>query len=161
MATRDKNVEMVGANEGPVRVAGRAESRASVKMAEAPKRRMQESIERASQEGPGEGTEANRVFLNLENVRGLSDAAAFQVFVNDRLAGSVALFGVTEATATDGEHGGAGLNFVIEISQIVDELHLGNELDASALDVRIVPSRNVPEEANVTIGRVSVARQGN
>ena len=67
---------------------------------------------------------------------------------------------MTEATATDGEHGGAGLNFVLEISHIVDELHLGNELDASALDVRIVPVRNVPEEANVTIGRVSVARQG-
>ncbi len=160
MATRNKDVEMVGANEGPVRIAGRAESRASVKMADAPKRRMQESIERGALEGAG-ATEANRVFLNLENVRGLSDAAAFQVFVNDRLAGSVALFGVTEATATDGEHGGAGLNFVLEISHIVDELHLGNELDASSLDVRIVPSRNVPEEANVTIGRVSVARQGN
>lgn len=159
MPSGNKNVELVGANEQPVRVAGRAESRASVRLQEGPRQRMQESIARATQEGPG-AAPPNRVFLNLENVRGLSDAAAFEVFVNGRSAGSVALFGVTEASSSNEEHAGAGLNFVLEISSIVDELHLENALNANALDVRIVPVRNVPEEANVTIGRLSVVRQG-
>jgi tyrosinase len=156
---RNKDVELVGANEQPVRIAGREESHASVRLQEGPRRKMQDSIDRSNLEAPGAG-EPDRVFLSLENVRGLSDAAAFEVFVNGRSAGSVALFGVTEATSTEEGHGGAGLNFVLEISHIVDELHLQNELDVNALDVRIVPSRHVPEEANVTIGRMSIGRQG-
>jgi tyrosinase len=52
------------------------------------------------------------------------------------------------------------LNFVLEISGIVDTLHLNNQLDANALDVRIVPTRHVAEEAEVSIGRVTVFRQG-
>lgn len=158
-AVAKKNVELVGANEESVSVAGREASHATVRLEEGPRRKMQESIARANQEGPG-GGEADRVFLNLENVTGLSDVAAFEVFVNGRSAGSVALFGVAEATSQDEGHGGAGLNFVLEISGIVDELHLQNSLDASALDVRVVPVRHVPEEANVTIGRISVTRQG-
>lgn len=159
VASRNTNVERVGSNDESVPVAGRAESRSTVRMEEGPRRRMQESIARVGQEGPG-GAEPDRVFLNLENVTGLSDVAAFEVFVNGRSAGSVALFGVTEATSENEGHGGAGLNFVLEISGIVDELHLGNELDVNALDVRIQPVRHVPEEANVTIGRLSVTRQG-
>jgi tyrosinase len=158
MPSGDKNVELVGSNDQPVRIAGREESRASVRLQEGPRRRMEESIARSTQEGPG-GAPADRVFLHLENVRGLSDAAAFEVFVNGRSAGSVALFGVTEATSSDEGHGGAGLNFVLEISKIVDELHLESALDANTLDVRIKPVRNVPEAANVTIGKISVARQ--
>ena len=113
----------------------------------------------------------DRVFLNLENVRGRSDATAFQVYVGlpeganpsdypERLAGSVALFGVRDASVPDGEHGGQGLTYVLEITDIVDDLHLNDALDIAALDVRIVPVMPVPEKAKVSVGRISIFRQG-
>jgi len=72
----------------------------------------------------------------------------------------VALFGVRKASVRDEEHAGHGLNFVLEITHIVDALHLGHALDVDSLDVRLVPVHPVPAEAEVTIGRVSIYRQG-
>jgi tyrosinase len=114
---------------------------------------------------------SDRVFLNLENVRGLTDSTAFRVYVDlpddatptdhpERLAGSVALFGVRKASLADEEHAGQGLTFVLEITKIVDALHLDNALDVDALNVRIVPVRPVPEDAQVSIGRISIFRPG-
>ena len=74
--------------------------------------------------------------------------------------GSIALFGVRKASLTDEEHAGQGLTFVLEITNIVDALHLNNALDVDALNVRIVPVKPVPEDAQVSIGRVSIFRQG-
>jgi tyrosinase len=76
------------------------------------------------------------------------------------LAGSIALFGVRKASMADGEHAGQGLNFVLEITHIVDALHLNNAFDVDHLDVRLVPVKPVPDEAQVTIGRISIFRQG-
>jgi hypothetical protein len=39
-------------------------------------------------------------------------------------------------------------------------LHLNNTFDVETLDVRIVPIKPVPEDAQVSIGRVSIFRQG-
>ena len=61
----------------------------------------------------------------------------------EQLAGSVALFGVRKATMADGQHAGQGLTFVLEITKIIDDLHLSDALDVDALDVRIVPVRPV------------------
>ena len=76
------------------------------------------------------------------------------------LAGSIALFGARKATLADGEHGGQGLTFVLEITKIVDALHLRDALDVNSLNVRIVPVKPVPEAAQVSIGRISIFRQG-
>jgi len=70
------------------------------------------------------------------------------------------LFGVRKASLTDGVHAGKGLTFVLEITKIVDALHLDNALDVSALDVRIVPVKPVPKKAKISIGRISIFRQG-
>jgi len=160
-----KNVELVGANQKPLRVAG-SEASTSVQLDPAMRRKVAASLAmNVAAPAP------DRIFLNLENVRGLSDAAVFQVYVGlrddatpadhpDLLAGSVALFGVRKASLPDGDHAGEGLNFVLEITDIVDALHLGNALDVSALNVRIVPLNPVPEAAQITIGRVSIFRQG-
>jgi tyrosinase len=77
------------------------------------------------------------------------------------LAGSVALFGVRTATQADGEHAGQGLTFVLEITKIVDALHLRNALDVSSLNVQIVPVKPIPEGAQISIGKISIYRQGN
>jgi tyrosinase len=113
----------------------------------------------------------DRVFLNLENVRGLSDATTFKVYINvpegddpakhpENLAGSITLFGVRKASLVDDKHAGNGLTFVLEITHIIDTLHLAGALKANQLQVRLVPLNPVPEAAQISIGRISVFRQG-
>jgi tyrosinase len=161
-----KNVELVGANEESVPITG-GEVRTSVKLDTGVRRKVSASLEEAVA-----GAAPDRVFLNLENVRGLADATSFKVYIGlpenakpedhpERLAGTVALFGVRKASLVDEEHVGQGLNFVLEITNIVDQLHLSNALAVDSLDVRIVPVKPVPDEAKVTVGRVSIFRQGN
>jgi len=163
--TSGKNVELVGANRESLPVKG-SEARTSVELDAGVRHKVAASLVAAAQTAA-----PDRVFLNLENVRGLADSSAFRVYVGlpddanpadhpERLAGSVALFGVRKASLADGEHAGQGLTFVLEITNIVDALHLNSALDVDALDVRIVPVRPVPEEAQISIGRVSIFRQG-
>jgi tyrosinase len=111
------------------------------------------------------------VFLNLENVRGQSDATAFSVYVGlgddedpaehpERLAGSIAPFGVSQASDFDDEHAGQGLNFVLEVTDIVNQLALEGGLDVDELPVRIVPRRPIGGKSELNIGRISIYRQG-
>jgi tyrosinase len=160
-----KRVELVGASRQSLRIKN-GEARTSVQLDAGMRRKVSASLAAAPETGA-----PDRVFLNLENVRGLVDSTAFQVYVGlpegatpadhpERLAGSIALFGVRKASRVDGAHAGQGLTFVLDITNIVDSLHLANALDVDALDVRIVPVKPVPDAAQVSIGRVSVFRQG-
>jgi len=173
MAPTRHNVEMVGASEQPVRITGRDEARTSVRLDAPMRRKMTARLDSVAAEAgaaalmsPGE-----RVFLNLENVRGTSDGTVLEVYLNvpagtnpahrqDRRVGSVGLFGLRKASAPDGEHGGEGLTFVLEITEAIHALHLESALAANELEVRIVPFNQVPEESPVSIGRVSVFRHG-
>jgi tyrosinase len=157
-----KTVELLGANTQRLSLVGN-EASASVALDPTVQRKVSNSFAAAAA-GP------DRVFLNLENVRGLDDATALNVYINvpdgddpanypDHLAGSIALFGVRKASVTDGQHAGDGLTFVLEITRVVDRLHLARTFDASQLHVRLVPLRPVPEAAQVSIGRISVFRQ--
>ncbi|HEU0052534.1 MAG TPA: tyrosinase family protein, partial [Longimicrobium sp.] len=167
---RKQNVELVGANDQPLRVVGTDEVRTPVRLDRPTAAKVATNLRAVAAAADAAPTVSpERVFLNLENVRGLADHTTFRVYVNvpeganpadypDHLAGNIALFGVRAATAEAEEHGGAGLTFVLEITRIVNALHLDGSLDT--LDVRIVPTKPVPEEAQITIGRVSVYRQG-
>jgi tyrosinase len=158
------NVELLGAYGQRMSVVGK-EARARVTLDNTVKQKVTASLAAASQAKP-----PDRVFLNLENVRGVNDAAVFNVYINapegddpakhpECKAGSVSLFGVRKATLKDGEHSGNGLTFVLEITDIVDRLHLAGALDAGHLDVRLVPRNPLLESAQVSIGRISVFRQ--
>jgi tyrosinase len=109
------------------------------------------------------------VFLNLENIRGSSDAAAFRVYVGlppgarpeqhqEHLAGNIALFGVRKASLHTEEHGGAGLTFVLEITRLMPALRRASS--GAAVDVRLVPVHRIDAKAQVSIGRISISRQG-
>jgi tyrosinase len=102
----------------------------------------------------------DRVYLRLENVRGDIDATKLYVSVNQQQIGHVALFGLRRASSTDGPHGGGGLTFVLDITNVIDNLFLNNALDAESLDVRIEPNHEVPDDEELTVGRVSIYRQG-
>jgi tyrosinase len=159
----DQNVEMVGANDGPVAVA-RSAARTVVRLDAA----MRDTVTASLAEVPG-GV-PDRVFLNLENIRGDSDGVTLRVYVDlpegadpadhpELLAGSIGLFGVSAASRRDGEHGGDGLTSVLEITTIVDALHVEAAVPES-LTVDIVPRQPLPPGMELTIGRVSVFRQG-
>jgi tyrosinase len=161
------NVELVGANRESLPITG-SEARTPVQLDPGMRHKVAASLARAA---AAEEAAPDRVFLNLENVRGLVDSTAFRVYVGlpeqatsadhpERLAGSIALFGVRKASLAEGEHAGQGLTFVLDITNIVDTLHLNNAFDVDTLDVRIVPVKPVPENAQVSIGRVSIFRQG-
>jgi tyrosinase len=160
-----RNVELVGANQEALSIRGSGAS-TSVRLDAAVRRKVSASLARAS-----ETAVPDRVFLKLENVRGAHDATVLSIYINlpegskpsdhpELLAGSVGLFGLHGASVTDGKHGGQGLNFVLDITKIVDALHLNGALDVDSLQVRIVPRRAVPDEAQITIGRIGIYRLG-
>jgi tyrosinase len=163
-----KKVELVGASRGSLQITG-SEVRTSVQLDQGVRRKVAATLARAAEAAAPAAPD--RIFLNLENVRGFSDSTALRVYVDlpqganpadhpERLAGNVALFGVNKASIADDEHAGKGLTFVLEITDIIDALHLSNKLDVNSLDVRIVPVRPVPADAEISIGRVSIFRQG-
>jgi tyrosinase len=162
------DVEMMGASQPSVTVSG-TDVHATVQMDTDMRgkvaARFTDSARAAAPSAP------DRVFLNLENVRGKNDATSFSVYVgvpagepvanySNRLAGSTALFGVRAASEPDGEHGGQGLTYVFDITRIVQELHADSSLDVEQLPVRIVPTNPVSDDEQLSIGRISIFRQG-
>lgn len=108
----------------------------------------------------------DRVFLNLENVQGINDAAVLYVYVShpavdipERHVGAVGFFGVRKASSPDGEHGGNGINESLEITEWVDELRVRGVEDLDDLRVRLVPDTPVGPEDRISIGRISLYRQ--
>lgn len=163
--TTSRNRELLGASPQPLSVKG-SEANTSVKLDPGVRRKVSASLARAA-----ETAQPDRVYLHLENVRGAKDAHVLHVYVNlpegakpsdhpENLAGSVGLFGLRKASLKEGKHAGQGLNFVLDITKIVDGLHLQNALDTDALRVKIVPHQSVPEQSQITVGRVSVYREG-
>lgn len=147
-------MELVGANSGSLKVKSSG-ARATVKLDSMAKGRMSDSLDEASAVAP-----PDQVFLQLENVRGTRDALKLNVSVNQQNAGTVSLFGLRRASEKDGEHGGEGLTFILDITNIIDNMFLDNALDLDALDVRIVPNQAVADSSDLSVGRVSVYRQG-
>ena len=148
------NAELVGAHDGALRITSSG-ARATVKLDSAVRGKVSASLAAASVAKP-----PDQVYLQLENVRGPIDAFNLNVSVNQQNAGTIALFGLRKASLKDGKHGGDGLTFVLDITNIIDNLHLDNTLDLNSLDVKIVPEQAVPDSAELTVGRVSVYRQG-
>jgi tyrosinase len=162
-----KTPELIGASDGPVRVTG--STGAAIRLDASPTQALRGSLERAAA-APRQREEPPRVFLKLEGMRGTSDAAIYHVYIGlppnadpadhrDRLAGTVSLFGVSAASDPNGPTAGSGINQVLEITEIVDALHLSGDA-LNHLDVRFVPATAAASGANFSIGRVSVFKLG-
>ena len=116
------------------------------------------------------GRSSDRVYLILENIRGTYDATILNVYINvpedasqadhrNLLAGSVGLYGLRRASIQHGEEGGLGLTFVLDITPILIEQPAGKSPYANEIRVSIVPNRQLPDPAEVVVGRVSIFRQ--
>jgi tyrosinase len=158
-------VELVGASQTSLAIGGSG-ARTTVRLRPEVRRSLTASLANAS-----ETAAPDRVILNLENVRGAQDAHVLNVFIDlpqgakpsdhpELLAGSVALFGLSEASFDSGPHGGQGLSFALDISKLVDSLHLKRALDTDSIDVSVVPNRPVTDDAQITVGRISIYRKG-
>jgi tyrosinase len=162
------NVEMLGASAGPVVV--RSPTTSQVRLDPTMRQKTATLLAAAhADETPADVSE--RVFLNLENVRGRSDTASFRVYLGvsdekdvaehpERLAGTIVPFGLGKASQPDGEHAGQGLTFVLDVTTIVDELRAQDSFAVDGLPVDIVPEHELSERNQVDIGRISLFRQG-
>ena len=148
------STELLGTHDHTLSI-GSAGARAAVKLNSAVKNNMLATLARApAEQAP------DRAYLQLENVRGTRDANTLNVYVNGKAAGSIALFGLRRASLKDGEHGGAGLNLELDITAIIDALHLEQALDADSLDVRIHPDQSISNGEEISVGRIGVYREG-
>lgn len=156
--------EMMGASDKGLALSGSGATRTTVRTDAAVRGRVSNSLAGRAATAP------DRVFLNLENITGLYDAVIFEVYVGvaadaddatrqAHLAGNVSLFGVRQATDMAGRHSGGGINATLEITGIVDKLHLAGNFNVDELSVEIVPMDEIPEAAQVRIGRISLYRQ--
>jgi tyrosinase len=161
----DQNVELVGANDQSLTVTSTG-AHTTVQLDDATREKLTASLANATTGGV-----PDRVFLNLENIRGQADGVTLRVYINlpdgadparhpELLAGSVGLFGVTTASRRDREHGGDGFTAVLEITRTIDDLHL-NAAVPDSLNVTVVPRKPLPAAVDLTIGRISLYRQGN
>lgn len=163
MITGEK-IELAGASATTVELDAEG-ARTSVKLDTGVRNKISASlVEAATTQQP------DRVFLELENVRGQANAYVLSVYINlepgaspaehpELLAGSAALFGLSKASHAESKHGGQGLSFVLDITKIIDDLHLKNALNDS-VNVTIVPNRPIQQGAQITVGRVNIYRQG-
>lgn len=158
--------ELMGATTSAVELTG-AGAFSHVELDLATRGSVSATLAAARTDGNARETDAERFFLNLENVRGASDATAFRVYVGlgpgedpaghpELLAGSIAPFGVRKASQPEGERAGDGLTFVLDITDIVNDLHLAGSLDVARLPVRLVPVHPVRHGTELTIGRISI-----
>jgi tyrosinase len=110
-----------------------------------------------------------RVFLNLENVRGTAPSARLMIRIGAPSAGAalaedssysvpVALFGLKQATASDGEHGGNGINVAVDITEIAGKLQEEAGASIDQLQVRIEQQAE-GEVSPITVDRISIYKQ--
>ncbi len=146
--------ELVGANQGKLRLESSG-ARTKVRLESNRWQKVALSLfEKSTAALP------DRVYLQLENVRGKIDANSLFVSVNQKQVGSVSLFGLRKASMEDGPHGGSGLTFLIDITDTIDDLHLDNSLQEDSLDVVLLPDNEVPASESLTVDRISIYREG-
>ena len=164
-STRDQTVEVLGANNEEVKV-GATAAKTTVTLDPGP------AMDAVHAMGPiAVGTEAVRLYLQLENLTGASPSAVIDVFVNlpdhsvsdaDKAryrADSLYLFGLNKASAKDGSHSGNGLGFTIDITDLAKRLSDAGEFDPQQVNVSIAPVGGASAEKPVTVRRVSVLKR--
>jgi tyrosinase len=106
------------------------------------------------------------IYLRLESITGdyptvlnvyvgLPDGAA-PAEHPEHLGGSIGLYGLPQASRKrENGEGGQGMGFSLDVTRVFKELRLAGPPAPAAIRVSIVPYRPIPEEARVTIGKMS------
>lgn len=150
--------ELVGAQDGPVTVVG-YETDTTVEVDNSARPKLASLM---ASPGNTLGT-GNQLAMKIENVTGNYDAVTLSIFIvpptttdlsgaSDLLVGSIGLFGLEEASDPNGAHGGAGLSFILDLTEVIS----GQGWQGEDVTVRIVSLDPVPNWANITIGKISI-----
>ncbi|CAN5419132.1 hypothetical protein BH10PSE6_BH10PSE6_05030 [soil metagenome] len=109
-----------------------------------------------------EGEEPN-AYLNIENIVGNQLAPSYEVYVNadgdgpgTRYAGILSMFGLVERSSQEDPHGGGGLSYVLDITDLVRRLRAANAWDDEKLRVTFVPTDEDMPASTLKIGRISL-----
>lgn len=111
------------------------------------------------------GAAPRRVYLNFENITSKQVTGGYVVYVEPvgvapaqkgLVAGTLPMFGVVEATSRRSPHGGSGLSYALDITEIVSAMESKQQWDPSNLRVRVEPIREAPSNSGLKIGRISV-----
>jgi tyrosinase len=156
MAAVDETpAKLIGAASGPVSLDG-GSARASVAVRPQPSAPAgRHSL--APQAAP-------HIYLNLENIVSKGPALPYRVFLNvphdfdpeqfvDHFVGTLPMFGVDEASRDDGPHGGSGLSYVFDVTDVVKRL--GINAAETPLDVAFVPKGGDTGPAQLEVGKIS------
>lgn len=120
--------------------------------------------------GPGRQPEDGshpQVMLRVENMTGDKLAPTFSVYLNvpqggdplqypELSPGSLPLFGLTAASHPDSEHGGSGMSFQLNASEVVAHLIATKNWNPGHLRVLFVPGYWDAPVPKVRVGRVSL-----
>ena len=162
-----KEPELVGANDSVLRL-NSPDVETAVRLDRGARNDLLESMKRSTLES-ATPHEPDHVYLNLENIKSPTDAAIIYVYINlpaganpddhpECFAGAVSLFGARKATAADGPHGGNGISESLDITTIVDRLHINDALGPELSVKFVAGTPNATDK--ITIDRVSIYRQG-
>lgn len=157
-------VEPIGANAVAVRV-GSAPVATRVDLEP---RAAADGVAAMGATAPGETV--SRLYLALESVRGAAPSPLLEVYVNlpegadphthpEHLASGLTLFGLAVASQPDGDHGGNGLSYSIDITDLAQRLSEVGDFDPNALRVTLVPGEQVSDDRPVTVERISVLKR--
>lgn len=97
----------------------------------------------------------HKVWLRLEHVTSTAVCPTYDVLVHGKRVGRIAMFGIAQASDPDGEHGGAGQNFSLDITRVYHELFDQQVIDPDKLEVSFAPVEPAAN-ATVTVGRIGL-----
>jgi len=170
-AVKEPVVELIGANSSSLKLVGR-KSVSQVRLDKP-------GVAKVAKHLAAKGLVANnvaapsheRVFLNLESIRGQRNNVFIEVYVGlpagaqpdahpELCAGGVSLFGVAAASDPADPHGGNGVNASLEITEIVNALRAKGALDLAQVQIDLVPDKDLSADDELSVGRISIYRQG-
>jgi tyrosinase len=163
-ASEQQKVEPIGANSAVISVGAKpAGTRVNLEPGAA-------AAGVASMGATQPGQEVTRFYLALESVRGSAPAPLLEVYVNlpdgadpeahpDLHAGSITLFGLNVASKPDGGHGGNGLGYTLDITDLAQRLEKAGKFDPTHLRVTLVPGEQISDDKPVTIDKISVLKR--
>jgi tyrosinase len=107
------------------------------------------------------------VYLRLENIRAQRRTPSYAVYLNvpdgaeldayeDNYAGLISMFGVAESSRTTAEHGGDGLTYVLDITDVVQQLSQKGDWNPKHVRVTLAPLDAYEAESAATVGRISL-----
>jgi tyrosinase len=123
------------------------------------KNTLQKSFMALDESSQSNVAEPDRVFLKLENVKANREGIILDIYTTltddsdqnkTSLVESIGLFGIRKASSSKEEHGGAGLNIIVDITDYFDELHLNKQIaGTNAFPISFVPRQPLAADTEV------------